>query len=846
MMNQLFQKATANLTCKLFGAVVFLISSIFYLLTVQRTLSLWDCGEFIACSYTLGIAHPPGTPLFLLIGRIAAMFPLVADISFRVNLLSVFGSAAAATIGYVVSVHLLEYMPGVADNKAKQLAVYFCSMIGALLFAFGRTQWSNSVEAEVYSLSMALIFLLIWLSLKWFDNRGTAVATKYLIVIAYFGILSIALHPTVFLVMPAIFLFLLIADESLRKDPRFWISAILMFMITVSISYFLMLMTIWMLISLGIFLTTRSRQWTLALLIAGAALIGFSSHGYIWIRSAERPRINQNDPQTVKRFIYYLERKQYGQESMFSKMFKRRASWAHQIGDFPRMGFGGFLVQQWGMTGFLFLLPFVLAIIGIVSLIKWRWRVGVFIALVLLACTIGLVIYMNFADGSMIDPLTGNDRLEVRERDYFFSPGFIMFALCIGFGLFVVVSRLIDLVKGISPKTVVIVTGCVALLMPIAAIKANFQANDRADSYIPYDYAYNFLMSCPPDAILFTNGDNDTFPLWCLQEVYGIRRDVRVANLSLIQTDWYQMQLKHEMGVPISLEDDQMLWEEVTTSRGEVIHRPKKPYIDYLRGGWGHYLMAFQDTVSGQLISVADQMVENIISANRWKYPIVFANGYSSQVAYPLAKHIKKIGWLDQLVPEESNGAWDVETSMNLFTNVYKMGSVSNPNIYRDEVATTLVIGTAQMMMEFAEYLDSHRDSTRARQVVDLMTKQIPEYWQALGKRAQMLKYDSLQTRTMFASYFTYLDSLMAINPDNIMYYQYRGLALQYLGRGEEAIKACEEAYKINPTVPVTYRSLLTIYASNGRRDDAMRISREYLKTNPTDQTARTVASGRF
>ena len=104
--------------------------------------------------------------------------------------------------------------------------------------------------------------------------------------------------------------------------------------------------------------------------------------------------------------------------------------------------------------------------------------------------------------------------------------------------------------------------------MPLSAVMANFQSNDRSDHFIAYDYAYNFLMSCPKDAILFTNGDNDTFPLWCLQEAYGFRKDVKIANLSLIQTDWYQMQLKHEMGVPISLEDDQMLWEEFPTPDG--------------------------------------------------------------------------------------------------------------------------------------------------------------------------------------------------------------------------------------------------------------------------------------
>ena len=355
-------------------------------------------------------------------------------------------SAAAATMGYVVAVRLLFFLPDVAGNALKKLGVYFCSLIGALLFAFGRTQWSNSVEAEVYALSMLLIFVLVWLSLHWYDSRGTSAASKYLILIAYLGTLSVALHPTVFLVMPAIFVFLILADHSLLKDLRVWISGIVLFWVMVDVSQYFTLLTIWLVISLGFYLTKRSRPWLLALCLAVAAVVGFSVHTYIPIRAAENPAINQNDPQTYDRFVRYLERKQYGQESMFSKMFHRRASWSHQLGDFPRMGFGGFLVAQFGMSGVFFVIPLVLTLIGIISLIKWKWKIGVFIALLLFICTIGLVIYMNFADGSLMDALTGNDKLEVRDRDYFFTPGFILIGLYIGMGLFVVLSYLIDFV----------------------------------------------------------------------------------------------------------------------------------------------------------------------------------------------------------------------------------------------------------------------------------------------------------------------------------------------------------------------------------------------------------------
>lgn len=836
----LFQNKTRDYAYLAGGATVFLVSLIVYLMTVQRSVPFWDCGEYIACSYILGIAHPPGNPLYLLLGRIFSMLPLAADISFRINLMSVFSSVAAATIGYVVSVRLLHFLPGVAENRGRQLLAYLCSISGALLFAFSRTNWSNSVEAEVYAIAMAIYFALIWLSLRWYDNRHQSSSIKYLIMIAYLSLLSVAVHMTSFLAMPAIFIFVISVDERLRRDYRFWISGIVLFTVAANIAWFLVLVPVWLVISLIGFIQKRDTSWGLALGLSVAAMIGFSAHAYVPIRAAEKPAINQNNPADWERFYGYLQRKQYGSESMFEKMFKRRASWEHQLGDFPRIGFGGFLRDQFGIGGILFAIPFILAIVGIIALIKWKWRVGTFFGLILFAGTIGLVLYMNFADGSMVDPSTGLNKLEVRDRDYFFTPGFLTFALCIGMGLFVVLNFLIDWLK-LQGKTIVAVAlGVTTFILPAIAIGANFNMNNRSNNFLAYDYAYNYLMSCPQDAILFTGGDNDTFPLWCLQEVYGIRRDVRIANLSLIQTDWYQLQLKHEMGVPINLDDDQMKWESLESTR------PRRPYVDHLRGGWEHLLMAYRDQQTGQITTVAHQMVEQIITANQWKYPVLFSGALPTEVKYPLAEHNLRRGWLYQIVPQESRGVWDIETSKDLFLNVYQANGINDPEVFREEVATTLIIGSVQSGMEFVDFLESRGDTALALTVTESMIEDFPEFWQSYTRMARIRGFSPEETDSMYESYFQYIDKLIAFNPDNIYYYQYKALALQYLGRGTEAIRYSEQAYMIDPVAPVTFRSIVSLYIQNGRREDAVRVAREYLKTNPGDPAARSISSGQF
>lgn len=837
---------TGDLSHKLLGGLVFLVSLVVYLMTVQRTLSLWDCGEFVACSYILGVAHPPGTPLFLLIGRVFSILPLSSDIALRVNLLSVFSSAAAAMVAYLVAVRLLLYLPGAGKSAGRRLALYLSAATGALLFAFSRTNWSNSVEAEVYALAMLLTFLIVWLSLRWYETRGNEVANRYLILIAYLSTLSIGIHMTVFLVMPAVFLFLILADESLRRDVRFWVTSVLLFLVAVDIMWFFVTMIVWLVISLFMYLNSKSARWALALLITAAALVGYSSHAYVPIRAAQKPSINENNPDNLQRFRDYISRRQYGNESMLSKMFHRRALWANQFGEFPRIGFGGFLLQQYGLPGIAFLLPLVLALTGIISLIKWKWKIGVYVAIMLLLFTIGLVLYMNFADGSRIDVFTGQDKLEVRDRDYFFTPGFILFGLCIGLGVFVVIKWVADAIGERTGTPVGVALGLISLLLPVAALSANFHSNDRSGNYVPYDYAYNLLMTCPQDAILFTNGDNDTFPVWCLQEVYGIRKDVRVINLSLLQIDWYQLQMKYEKGVPISFDDDHMTWVEVRSKvTGEMEYRPNKPYYDPLRK-WSHPLAAFQDRETGKLVTVAHLMIENIISTNNWKYPILFANSYPSEVAYPLAEHVIRRGTVYELVRERTRGTFDRQETFRLLEDVYRYRGLDDPEVYREEVATSLVIGDAQTMMEFADELERSGDTSSALSATDIMIDRIPELWQPYARKGLYLNLGTAGTDSLLTDYFAFLDKLQAHNPDNIYYHQYRGMALQYLGRLDEAIEAYEKSYQMNRALIVTYRSLLGVLMQAGRYERALDISREFLKTNPGDPTATAVINQGF
>ena len=151
---------------------VFLFSAVIYFMTVQPTLSFWDCGEFIASAYTLAVPHPPGAPFHILIGKIFTMIPFVSDIGMRMNIMSVLSCAFTVLFLYLISVKVISNWKGSPDSLASIITVCGASAIGALSYAFAETNWFNALEAEVYGLGTFLIGLCMYLLMLWWEKAG--------------------------------------------------------------------------------------------------------------------------------------------------------------------------------------------------------------------------------------------------------------------------------------------------------------------------------------------------------------------------------------------------------------------------------------------------------------------------------------------------------------------------------------------------------------------------------------------------------------------------------------------------------------------------------------------------
>ena len=606
----------------LIGWCIAALGTAVYMLTLEPTVSFWDCGEFIATSYGLQIGHPPGAPLYQLL---AHCFMLLAgdDVSrlaWWSNALSAVAGGLTAMFLFWTLLRLLEAESGKrkaesvetengkrktesvvfeaesdepkSDNSTRRFPLsafrfpFVASLVGSLCYLFCDTAWFSAVESEVYSLSMFFSAVIIWAAVRWWQG-GDA---RWPLLAALLLGLSVGVHQLSLLTVPVLVLVFFFKRRSSVSQRRFPLSAL--------------------------------RLPLLALLFFA---IGLSPYLILPIRAAADPPMNQGNPSTFKAFSSYVGRDQYEKapliygrcfnspvvaynegkpvyakemDMFFPRMWKQHPNaelyytdWTgrhgkmvdvggreyykpsfgdnmvvfsgYQLGYMylrylmwnfsgrydDRQGFGNLQKGQF-VTGIpfvdrlyvgtaakrpsslenagynrYFLLPLLLGIVGIVAVGRRNRRVFWLVMTLFLTSSVLLAIYLN------------HPVYEPRERDYAYVLSFYAFAMWIGFGANAVFCKTFKrkwMQRFVKPLLVVATVGT-----PLLMAAQNWDDHDRSGRFTARDAAANLLDSCDKNAILFTVGDNDTFPLWYMQYVEGYRTDVQVVNISLLGSDDY-------------------------------------------------------------------------------------------------------------------------------------------------------------------------------------------------------------------------------------------------------------------------------------------------------------------
>ncbi len=485
-----------------------------YALTLSPTTAFWDTSEYIATGHILGIPHPPGNPLFVVLARAWTVIldPLGIPVAVRVNLFSTLVSALAHGFWFLVVHHILQRFSG------SRVFPLVGAGIAVLVSATAFTVWNQSnVNEKVYTVSLFTIALLSWLAFHWRENLGKGKDDNLLILMVFILALSVGNHLMAFLAAPALALFILFVH------PRTLLN------------------------------------WKLYLASVVALFLGLSIHLFLPLRAALDPIINEASPtcETLggafvsiltwgqagcENLSAALSRSQYVKPPLLPRMAPLHLQYVNYLQYFDwqwaRMLDGTQVVFSLARLPFTLLFT-GLGIYGAVEHFKRDRATWLYVLVLFATLSVALVYYLNFRYGYTIpDPFGELGAHEVRERDYFFIVSFSIWGLWAGMGIAALWQRLASEVQGglkrASPVLVV-------AFIPLAL---NWSWASRAGDYSTRDWAYNLIMSVEPYGILFTNGDNDTFPLWYLQEVEGIRQDVTVIVTSYLNIDWYALQLR--------------------------------------------------------------------------------------------------------------------------------------------------------------------------------------------------------------------------------------------------------------------------------------------------------------
>lgn len=857
----------------LVGFLLFGVAGFVYWLTMEPTVSFWDCGEFISASYKLQVGHQPGAPLFMMIGKLFSFLAMgdTTKVAYWMNFSSVVFSGATIMFLYWTITAMASKLYPKEKSKLETLGIISAGVVGALAYTFSDTFWFSAVEAEVYALSTLFTAIVFWAILKWeadLDNR-------WLVFISFLVGLSIGAHLLSLLTIPAIVLVYYFKKTKqvtwLGTLKAFGLACLIVGTVQIIIVQYLVLVAakfdlffvntlgfgfgygamafILLLIgaiSYGIYYSIQHRKYNmnLSLLCLAFIIFGFSSYFVTIIRANAKPNINLSNPDNPFALYSYLGRTNYGETPLlYGKTFDAKQTDYKDTGTeyrkgkdkyevsgksfkvnydknllFPRThsgkdGHAAYYRQWLGMgenesptfaqnlsffssyqVGFMYMryflwnfvgrqndiqgngsldagnwisgikpldgmrlgsqtnlpasiqsneghnvyygLPLILGIAGLLFLYRKNRQATLVIATLFFFTGLAIILYLN------------QDPLQPRERDYAYVGSFYAFCIFIGFG----VLALKEALQRFAPGRLSLITASLVALLAVPVLMATqgWDDHNRSAKTTARDWAANYLNSCAPNAILFTNADNDTFAMWYAQEVEGIRTDVRVICMQFLSDDDYINQLKRQVNnsapLPVTMPSEKY-------QKGV---RDYIPYVDYgftdsveLKdlmavltsdnkadkiemgdGSFENFLpsrklklsvdadqlvktqtikardkekatSSMEWTIDKKFIGKADLAVYDILANNNWKRPIYFATSSSQDTYMGLDKYLYMEGYAYRLLPlkRDPKDTRDKSQVMNtevMYENVMNKMDFSgfNKASYLDEQSRGIAQGT--------------------------------------------------------------------------------------------------------------------------------------------------------
>ena len=485
-------KATSSSQAEqLCAGAVFLVALVLYGWTLAPTVTPTDSGELILASYGLGVAHPPGVPLWIMLTHIASLVP-VGNVAMRINFSSaVFAALACAMLTLVVAEILITASCFVAtgrkskasrqesniENSISRLFIFAPAVGAGLLMAFSRTLWAYATITEVYALNAFLILLIFFLIVRWRrrivetrtnSSRAAAADDKWIYAAAFvFGLAMGVHHVTVALTLPAIAV-VVFRTEGLK------------------------------------FFTSRRLLYS-ALISIGALILVYS---YLPWAASRSPAMNWGNTRSLQEIWWHITGRQYRVFFSFSP-----STIGPQFVEFCRLALREFGFSWLPVTVFF-------AVAGLASAYK-RDRTAFWFLLLIVLADLAYSLSYEIAE----------------DKDAYYLPAFISIAISAGVGVRWVIQRAASKPSPIWTPYLAALTAIV--LTSSTAFAANWPFNNRRYDFIASDYVQNLFSTIAPDGLLLTQDWQVASPMLYAQEVERRRRDVKVVDINLLRRSWY-------------------------------------------------------------------------------------------------------------------------------------------------------------------------------------------------------------------------------------------------------------------------------------------------------------------
>ncbi len=883
-----FQKAN-----NIFGWTVFAIALITYFLTMEETASYWDCGEFIAVSYKLQVPHPPGAPLFLLMGRAFSFLALgdVTKVAYWINFMSVLASAFTILFLFWSITLFGRKLMGIKKDSEitsnQNWLLMGAGLVGALTYTFSDSFWFSAVEAEVYGMSSFFTAFVVWGVLKWDVIEDESKANRWLLLVAYMIGLSIGVHMLNLVTLPALGLIyyfkkfktttwgiiatlalssgivLFINDFIVPGLPTlaghfelFFVNTLGLFFGSGALVFTLLVVGA---LVYGIYFTQKKNKpvWNTFLLAMAFILIGYGSYALVVIRSNYNTLIDENSPKDVMSFVRYLRREQYGSRPLLTGPYftakpigikygeatynkgkdkyeigERKFEYEYEPGEstlLPRawnsehaetyrsiIGLApgqkptfaqdkfvfmfrqqiGHMYMRYFMWNFAgresdiqgadwlrpsewfkkvpaslaenrgrnnyFMIPFLLGLIGMFYQFTKDTKNFAVVALLFVMTGIAIVVYLN------------SPPVEPRERDYIYAGSYYAFAFWIGLSVIGIAEAFGRFIK--NAKAAAVAATLIGLSAPVLMAKDGWDDHNRSDRFFSVDSASNYLQSCDPQGVLFTGGDNDTFPLWYAQETEGIRADTRVIVLSYYNTDWYIEQSMRKANdseplkytLPLKEYQQGGLNDYLQFADLKIKSIDAKEYIQLLAKRYPQLSDGDRNIVPSRILTipidkkailakgiipkgmdslVVDEMKIKVIGGglekkdlalldflvtNNWERPIFLNNTSIAQIKIDLSPYAVQVGNAYQILPvrnprKDREYLVDADRSFDIMTKKFRYRGLDNPKVYYNDDYKGFVLNHRSSINSVAQALIDDGEMDKAKELLLFSLKKMPD-----------------------------------------------------------------------------------------------------------------------